>query len=514
MLNNLFLRPSWFPFAVLVWLLSGVKGISEQTASSIPDPTGPAIRFSSQPAVSPDGATVVFSWRRDLWSAPVEGGRAVRLTSHPSTDSFPLFSPDGQTLFFGSFRDGPRHLYSMPAGGGPITRLSHHSTGLTPETVYPDGSRVVFRALRDHPGFQPRRLFTLPADRHDGAETLLFDVDANSVSIHPNGNRLLLVRNSAQGHRKGYRGSAAPSIWHYDKESREFTLLIEEETGAHAPLWRPDGESYYYVSERDGTWNIWLHNLREDTHRQRTFFEDDGVRDPSLSADGRVMVFNRGVDLWVWHPESGEVPAMIPLYHHWEDGQPELEVRQIRGTSDADFSKSGLEIAFASEGRLFIMDTILRRPNLLFDRSDREYSSPRFSPDGRHLHVIEDTGEHRRLIRLERADPAVFWWKARSFDRKVIAGEEWPVHSYQFSHDKKKLAWMEGNGRLMVGDQDGGEPRLVHQSWEPFSYDWSPDGRWMAVATRDPAYNRDIHIVSVDGQRNADRDRGHHHHSN
>src|SRR5436190_121234 len=53
-----------------------------------------------EPSLSPDGKTVVFVSGGDIWSAPSSGGAAHLLVAHPATESRPLFSPDGKSLAF------------------------------------------------------------------------------------------------------------------------------------------------------------------------------------------------------------------------------------------------------------------------------------------------------------------------------------------------------------------------------------------------------------------------------
>ena len=76
-----------------------------------------------------DGATLAFTWRGDIWSVPVKGGAARRLTQHPANESSPAFSPDGKQLAFTSDREGSRQIYVMPAGGGDPRQLTWHTEG-------------------------------------------------------------------------------------------------------------------------------------------------------------------------------------------------------------------------------------------------------------------------------------------------------------------------------------------------------------------------------------------------
>ena len=72
-----------------------------------------AVRLVSSPAVSPDGKQIAFSWRGDVWSASIDGGKVEQLTQHTSRDGEPRFSPDGKQIAFISERTGSRQLFRM-----------------------------------------------------------------------------------------------------------------------------------------------------------------------------------------------------------------------------------------------------------------------------------------------------------------------------------------------------------------------------------------------------------------
>ena len=64
------------------------------------------------------GDKVVFTYGGDLWTAPVAGGAATRLTAHPGLELFAKFSPDGQWIAFTGQYDGDEQIYVMPSAGG------------------------------------------------------------------------------------------------------------------------------------------------------------------------------------------------------------------------------------------------------------------------------------------------------------------------------------------------------------------------------------------------------------
>ena len=107
----------------------------------------------SDPSVSPDGKWVVYAATEidlpnngarntDLWLAPVSGGEARRLTSHPKSDSRGRFSPDGKRLAFLSARDGAPQVFVIDLSGGESRKLTSLSTGVA-SFVWADGNTLV-----------------------------------------------------------------------------------------------------------------------------------------------------------------------------------------------------------------------------------------------------------------------------------------------------------------------------------------------------------------------------------
>ncbi len=457
------------------------------------------ITLASWHCLSPDGSKVVFEWRDDLWSVGIDGGRATRLTAHPARDSYPMFSPDGSTLLFCSTREGVLQLFSMPAGGGPATQHTFHSEGANLESISPDGTTALVRGKRDAPGFRPWRLIEINLQR-EAPESYLFDATGHSASYSPDGSRVLFCREGEQLYRKGYRGPRASSIWLHDVASGSFVPVVKEEIEARSPVWQPDGAGFYYVSERDGCFNLWQRELGTGADRQVTDFEGDGVVRPTISRDGGTIVFRRGFHLWRLRTTDGAEPERIDIHQREDLADTSSELRKITGTVDCDFSASGLEIVFKAEGELWAMDTVLREPNRI-TRTPGNEDDPVFSKDGRHVYFHYDDGIEANIWRLSRRDDEEFWWRADSFEREQVTHGPEAKSRFQLSPDGSHLAWVAGSGKLTVARADGSEPRVLFSCWNPPTYDWSPDGQWIVFAAQDQNFNRDIYIVPVDGSR-------------
>ena len=101
------------------------------------------------PAISPDGKTIVFSYKGDLYKVSSTGGDATPLTLHEAHDYMPVWSRDGKWIAFASDRYGNMDVYIMPSAGGEAKRLTYHSANDYPTDFTPDGKSVLFATGRN-----------------------------------------------------------------------------------------------------------------------------------------------------------------------------------------------------------------------------------------------------------------------------------------------------------------------------------------------------------------------------
>ncbi len=494
---NTGLPPSSFLKLRFALLAVFVAGLAVATAA---EPAGrTAIRLAQDPTLSPDGRTLVFSWRGDLWSVPTAGGAARALTRHPARDTAPSFSPDGKRLAFLSERQPGPQVYVMPAAGGPAEALTSHSEGYALDGWYPDGSALLVNVERDHSHYARSglRFVRLPATGAAG-EQPVFDDYGRTGDVSPDGKRLLFTREGEQWFRKGYHGSQAGQIWLYETETGRFTQVVADAVSARTPRWRPDGKGFYYVSARSGSFNLWEHDLASGRATQLTTFTDDAVMMPCVSRDGSTLVFRHLFDLYRLRSGRGAKPEKIEIWDESDAGPAPADRRTLTSASEVAFSDDGLEVAFISGGDLWIMDTVLREPRQVTHTPEEE-RDPVFSPDGQRLFFVSDQGGRSDIWQAERKRADDYWWRNDRFELKRLTDDAAVEQDLKFSPDGKQIAFVKGRGELWTYDVAKGAATRVLEGWSRPQYQWSPDGKWFVAAFEDADFNSDIWLFKSDG---------------
>ena len=170
---------------VLLWFCQLVGVVRGQASEEI--------RLGLDPALSPDGLTLAFVWRGDIWVVPSEGGIVRQLTQHPSNDKQPSFSPNGSEIAFISDRDTGNQVYIVPIEGGIPKQLTFHTAGYSLEEWYPSSDALLVSANRDHFWQGPKRFFKISRNERKAAD-LLFDASGQNGVISPDGRYLLFTR--------------------------------------------------------------------------------------------------------------------------------------------------------------------------------------------------------------------------------------------------------------------------------------------------------------------------------
>ena len=229
--------------------------------------------WMTYPDISPDGKTIVFSYKGDLYTVPAKGGQASLLTIHEAYDYASVWSPDGKHVAFASSRYGGFDIFMIPAEGGPAKRLTTFSLNEIPFTFTPDGKHVVFGSLiQDDPKNAQfptgafNELYTVPID--GGRPERILTTTAIDAKYSKDGKKILYydIKGYEDHYRKHHTSSVTRDIWIYDAETKKHTKLTSFKGEDRNPVFSPDEKTIYYLSERSGSFNVWSMLLSGDNN--------------------------------------------------------------------------------------------------------------------------------------------------------------------------------------------------------------------------------------------------------
>ncbi|MES1258745.1 MAG: biopolymer transporter Tol, partial [Acidobacteriota bacterium] len=364
------------------------------------------VRLLRQPSYSK--GRVAFSYLGDIWVASEDGTGAQRLTDNRARDVYPRFSPDGKWLAFSSNRDGNYDVYVVAAEGGKPKQLTWHTANDTVVGWTPDGKSVMFTSVRGKGAFPTvATLWEVPLE--GGMEQPLPTDWGASASYSRDGSKLAFTRHPAVWSRQHYRGAYAADLWvmdtHAGDAAKKFTKLGDPDYKGNYlwPMYGRNGE-IYFVADRladeksvqfggsevmRSVNNIWKISDRGGAPVQVTHHTSGNLYFPSLSADGRTIVYEENFGLWKLDTETGK-STEIRVSLKSDDKESETRLRTIRGEADAfDLSPSNKRVALATHGEIFTAATDKGEVQRVTETFWRE-QDPRWSPNGKWIAFVSD----------------------------------------------------------------------------------------------------------------------------
>jgi len=449
---------------------------------------GQGTRLLRQPTAS--GNQVAFTYGGDLWTAPIGGGRAIRLTSTPAVESSPHFSPDGELIAFTSNRSGVNAVYVVSADGGTPRRLSWYPSASFARGWSPDGTTVLYASSRETAPTGYQRLWTVSSD--GGPSTLLPAPWAHSGSFSPDGGRLVVDRMSRWDVEwRDYRGGQNTPLVILDLESLDETRLPNDRTTDTHPVWLDD--KIYFVSDRDWAYNIWSYDPVSGATAQITRFE--GMEVKNLTGNGHMLVFEQGGWIHTLDPTTGtstqleiEVVGDFPWAEtRWEDVS--------RRATNASLSATGQRAVFEARGEIFTVPVEHGDARNLSRSSDAHDKSPIWSPDGSQVAWFRDAGDGYSLVVVDQ--------DGMSDSRSIALGESKLGWEPTWSPDGTRIAFVDDDVRVRVLDVESGEIVTADAAGNNLErgrmgLTWSPDSKWLAYAKSFPNGFRRIVAWNVD----------------
>ncbi|MBM3311640.1 MAG: protease, partial [Candidatus Aminicenantes bacterium] len=443
------------------------------------------------PAVHKD--LIVFTSEGDLWTVPLAGGTARRLTTHPGMESFPAVSPDGATVAFSAQYDGPTEIYTMPLAGGLPVRRTFSGQTSTPVGWTPDGK--ILYATQKYSTLPNTQLVVL--DPGTGAERPVPLAQAADGSFDGQGRTLFFTRLPFQGsYTKRYRGGTAQNLWKYVDGGGEAVPLTADYPGTskNPLLWQG---RVYFLSDRDGTMNLWSIDLEGRGAKPHTFHRGYDASSPSLH-DGRVA-YQLVADLHVYDIGSGKDRRVdITLPSDFDQMREKWVSRPAEYLTSAHLSPSGDRVALVSRGQVFVAPVGDGRLVRVTRQEGVRHRSARFLAGGKNLILLSDeTGE----------------WEFSSVPADGLAGGAGLTSGAKVlrfdglpSPDGRRLAFADKDNGLWVADLEKKSQKRAAESANGMFEDlaWSPDSRWLAyVQTADNQFSQVMVLNAESGETRA-----------
>lgn len=427
------------------------------------------------PSLAPDGSSFVFASDQvgnfDIYSQRVGGKNIKNLTeSSTADDTQPAYSPDGKYIAFRSERS-PAGIYVMEATGENLNRVSE--IGFHPSWS-PDSKEIVVSTFgMSAPNVRSGVNNSIQIINIETRQKrVLINQDGSFPTWSPNGKRVAYWFYPSALGRRDIATIAA------DGSGEPIVLTDNFGSSNWNPVWSPDGKFLYFVSDKNGNWNVWRIAIDENTGKALSEPETIGVpskssRHLAFSADGKKMIYVQ------YESQSNIQGVEFDEKNEKIIGTPNWVTSGDREVTRAELSP---------DGKLFLMRQIRRTQDdivvvnrdgsnwrditndLYFDRY------PRWSPDGSQIAFASDRSGSFEIWIANNDGTNL---RQITFSTDSSTGTSFPV----WSPDGKRLSYQRGFDSFIID---------LSKNWNeqtPFKlpksqngnafvpWDWSADGK-------------------------------------
>lgn len=446
-----------------------------------------------------NGNTIAFGYAGDLWVTSRTGGSVRRITSTPDVEGDPQLSPDGTLIAFSRTTAGNTDVYVVPSKGGEPRRLTYHPGPDRARGWTRDGKRVVFASDRaSAPQVAYLRLWTVAAD--GGFEDAMPMPRAFAGVYSPDGRRFAYEEISTAftpdwyetSQWKHYRGGRTQPIRIIDLASNAVEKLPWKNSNDRNAMWV--GATVYFLSDRDGTTNLFSYDAGTKVVKQLTHHADFDVMNASADAD--AIVYEQAGYIHLFDLKTGQATQLaIDVVGDFPWARPQFK-RVATMIREAALSPTGVRAAFEARGDIFTVPADKGDSRNLTQSSDAHEHSPTWSADGAQLAWLSDAGgEHQLVIgdQLGLGKPRIIALPAGG--TPYFSGLQWaPDGKHLIVEDNHLNLWLidVASGRATKVDTD-----TYSTPGREFAPSWSSDSRWIAYSKSLDSHLRAIFAYSV-----------------
>ncbi len=469
--------------------------------------------------ISPDGRQIVFNYKGNLYTVDAEGGKANQLTSNPAYDSDPMWTPDGKSIVFSSYREKGKDIYIVSAEGGNPKRLTTHIGNEVPMAVLEDGS-ILFTAniqqdaqYGDYPG--NAQLYRIGKD--GGRPELVTSLPVSNLSVNKEGKMLYEdYKGYEDSFRKHHTSSVTRDIWIYEPVSGsdgfnveadgKFTKLSSFIGEDRNPVFAADGDSFFFLSEKDGTINIYKSSLSNPKEqKQLTFYKGNPVRYLSVSDNGTLSYSYDGE---LYTMKEGMEPKKVSVRIVTDQIERPVQERTMNsGATALALSPNGKELAIVLRGDVYIT-TIDHKTTKRITNTPQQERGVTFSKDGRTIYYAAERNGHWGIWETSLTDKEdKYFTYAVKMEEKLITKPGETCFQPQVSPDGESIAYLKDRTAVAVMDLKSGKERILLDKSINYSYSdgdqsykWSPDSRYILCNYQANGgwNNEDVAVIDVE----------------
>ncbi|HNG34016.1 MAG TPA: DPP IV N-terminal domain-containing protein, partial [Blastocatellia bacterium] len=456
-----------------------------------------ALPYFAEPSISPDRTEIAFVSGGDIWTVPANGGDARLLVAHPANESRPIYSPDGKRLAFVSNRTGGGDIYVLTLATGDLRRLTFDDGNDQLDGWSRDGRWIYFTSSgKDISGMndilrinsEGGTPMIVTGDRYTSEFFAAPSPDGKSLAFAARGN------SAGQWWRKGHSHLDESELWLLN-EGGKYEQLTERGAKQQWPMWSADGRTLFFMSDRSGAQNLWSKVIGGQA-KQLTKFTSGRVLWPTISYDGKTIVFERNFGIWKFDAATGQT-SEVPITRRGAPTGPGIEhLALTSGFQDLALSPDGKKIAFVARGEIFAASSKDGGDAVRVTRSVAAESDVVWSPDSKRIAYVSERDSASHLFLYD------FTANAETQLTNTAGADAVP----RFSPDGKLIAFVRNGQELRVYETESKQERkLADAKMErpPFlnnrSFAWSPDGKWLAFSATSNKSFRNIYTVQVSG---------------
>ena len=424
--------------------------------------------------LSPDHSQLIIDLQGVLWSLPITGGTATRLTDEFLEPARPAWSSQGDSVAFQAYRGGTFHVWTMNSDGTGVRRLTEGHYDDREPRYSPDGRQIAFSSDRGLSGEGIRSYDIWVLDVASGNLTQLTNGRAEEFepAWSPGGSTIAFVNGNANGN----------SIDVITLSGERHTVVPGDPTArVNSPSWSPDGTLIAYTYFKNN------HSQLRVLGKQVAPF-NDVFPFPAAWLSNSELFYTADGKIWVTDIETGnarQIPfeAQVVLtrapYERKHFDFDSTQPRAAKGIVSPALSPDGRHVVFEALNQLWVME-FGHRPRQI--TSDGYFKvDPAWSHDGRSIAYSSDKMGTQDIYIIE---------VATGRERRVTSLPGAEV-SAAFSPDDSMLAFQDQTSATFTLTIATGEVRQVIPSlFAPSRPTWSSDGRHIALAALKPYTSR------------------------